>query len=250
MRKILLLTALLVVLIVVSVPTLNGWWLRQQIAGAIGRMPDSAAMRIEHTGNRGGWINSTMTLRLHGEAVNAAAGGIPLELSLSHGPLIWHLFDSPWAVAHLRLDTPREYNGPGANRYSGAAVLRIRGASELVVRGILGGAAFDGDHQVQFSGRWPLFPESPNAGLLDATANVYLELDAEALLASPAGNALRLYQQQGWTRISQGRALTHLQLDDGNLSINGQLLPLRGLLAGGVLSCPDNGREMLYNSRI
>lgn len=230
MRKFLILTAVLVVLIVVSVPTLNGWWLRHRIAAAIERMPDSAAFRLEHTGNRGGWINSTMALRLHGEAVNAPAEGIPLELSLSHGPLIWHLFDSPWGVAHLQLHTPRDYGGPGADRYSGAAVLRLTWNAGLTVRGILGGAAFDGDHQVQFSGRWPLLAESFNAALLDAAASVYLELDAEALQNSPAANALRLYQQQGWARISQGRALTDLQLENGNLTINGQLLPLRGLL--------------------
>lgn len=231
MRRFLVLTTILVVVIVAGVPTLNGWWLRQQIAAGIGSMAGSSAFRLEHTASHAGWIASTMELRLHGEAVDAPAGGIPLELHLSHGPLIWHLFDSPWAVAHLQLRTPPDYSGPGANRYSGAVVLRINRDRELTVRGILGGAAFDGDHQMQFSGRWPLFAESPNAGLLHASASVYLELDAEALMDSPAANALRLYQQQGWARISQGRALTDLQLENGTLTINGQALPLRGLLA-------------------
>lgn len=232
MRRFLVLTAVLVALIVVGVPTLNGWWLRHRIAAAIERLPDSPAFRLEHTGSRAGWINSAMALRLHGEAVDAPADGIPLELSLSHGPLIWHLFDSPWGLAQLQLHTPRDYSGAGANRYSGAVVLRLTLNAELAARGILGGAAFGGDHQVQLSGRWPLLSGRSNAALLDAAASVYLELDAEALQDSPAANALRLYQQQGWTRISQGRALTDLQLENGNLTINGELLPLRAFLGG------------------
>lgn len=230
MQRFLILTAILVVLIVVSVPTLNGWWLRHQIATTIGPMPESDDFHLQHTGSHAGWINSSMTLRLHGKAVDAPAEGIPLELYLSHGPLIWHLFDSPWALAQLQLRTPRDYSGPGAGRYSGAVVLRVTRSAELAVRGILGGAAFDGDHQVQFIGYWPLLAGSLNARLLDASVNIYMELDAEALQASPAANALRLYEQQGWTRLSQGRALTHLQLDDGNLTINAQLLPLRAFL--------------------
>lgn len=231
MRKFLTLTAILIVLIVAGIPSLNGWWLQRQIAAWTARLPESPAFRLEYTDSHAGWINSTMLFRLHGEAVGAPAEGIPLELSLSHGPLIWHQRNSPWALAHLQAGTPTDYNGPGANRYSGAAVLRVNRNGEFVVRGILGGAAFDGDHQAQFSGHWPLLPESRNAGLLDASASVYLEMDAEALLASPAADALRVYQQQGWARINQGRALTDLQLDDGILTINGQQLPLRGLLA-------------------
>ncbi|MEX1196265.1 MAG: hypothetical protein WEB57_00180 [Pseudohongiellaceae bacterium] len=231
MRRFLLPTLALLVMIVAGIPTLNGWWLRHQVTAGMDRLPDSAAFRLEHTGSRARWLDSTMYLRLHGEAINAQEDGVPLELTLSHGPLIWHLSDSPWALATLQLQTPPDYSGPGANRYSGAAVLRVSPGARLIVRGILGGAAFDGDHQVQFSGNWPLLAESNNAAVLGASVTIYLELDAEALQASPAANALRLYERQGWTRISQGRGLTELQLEDGVLTINGQRLSLRGLLA-------------------
>jgi len=191
MRRFLMLTAMLAAVIASAVPTVNGWWLRHQITNGLAQLPATPAFRLEFTGSRGGWLDSVMTLRLHGEAVNAPPAGIPLELSLAHGPLVRQLPDSPWGLAQLRLDTAPDYDGPGANRYSGAMVARINRSAELAVRGILGGAAFNGNHQFQFSGHWPLLAGNLEAALREARASLYMEWDAEALLASPA--AARLF---------------------------------------------------------
>ncbi|MGM0633250.1 MAG: hypothetical protein ACQETO_08745 [Pseudomonadota bacterium] len=233
MRRYVVLTGVLMVLIAGGVPTLNGWWLRHRISTGLAGLPRTPDLLVEQVSSQGGWLDSSLTLRLRGKAVDGSAEGIPLILHVSHGPLIWHLPDTPWRLAHLQLGTPREYHGPGANRYSGAAVVRLAPGGELGIRGILGAEIFDGDHQAHFSASWPLSSWWGNDhGIRSATtANMYLELDADALLTSPAAETLRVYEQQGWTRINRGRALTDLQLHHGILTINGQQLTMDSLLA-------------------
>ncbi len=233
MRRFVVLTGVLMVLIVGGIPTLNGWWLRHRISTELAGLPRTSDLLVEHVNSQGGWLDSSLSLRLRGNAVAGAAEGIPLVLHLSHGPLIWHLPDTPWRVAHLQLGTPAGYHGPGANRYSGAAVVRLTPGGNLGIRGILGAEIFDGDHQVHFSASWPLSSWWGNDHRFRyaTTASVYMELDAAALLTSPAAETLRVYERQGWTRINRGRALMELRLQHGILTINGQQLTLDSLLA-------------------
>lgn len=232
MKKLLGMTAGVTLFLVLVVPTVTGWQTRSRLASALDGLPDSDGFSLQVRDVRGGWLNSTIDLTLEGDPFWGGGTGIPLQLLISHGPLIWHLPDTPLAITHIQLGTPPVYTGPGAGHYSGSALLRLDTGGQLLVNGLLGFAAFDGDHLLQFNGRWPATATlSGWRNLLrQAEANLALELDAEALLQSPAADALRAYQQQGWLRFSNGRALSYLSLRNQRVDLNGRETPLANLI--------------------
>lgn len=235
MKKFVFLLALTICIIMLAVPTTLGWMLRSNLAAAVEQLPANDAFRLELRETGFGWLNSELHLRLYGAPYDGFYennAGIPLLLELTHGPLMWNLPDSPFALAHLQLGLPERYEGPAAGRLSGSALLQLDRGGQAHFNGILGLPAFDGDHTLQLQTWWPARESTAGWRSLanSMTLNLSIDADASALLNSPAADALRVYEQQGWTRYSQGRALTYLSLRNGWLDINGQVFPLGNLI--------------------
>ncbi len=233
MKKILAITLLLFASVLMLIPFISGHFIRQYTVMALNAAPANDDFAIQITGTRRGWLQSEIDLVLSGTPFSGPDNEpVQLLLELSHGPLIWHLPDSMWAIAHLQLRTAHDYVGTGADRYSGSVMLRINREQQARLNGILGFAAFDGDHLLQFNARWPADQTREDWPQLVRQMQLTLSIDADAraLLNSPFEDALRVYHQQRWTRFNAGRALTHISLHDGWLDINGEFIPVGNLL--------------------
>lgn len=233
MKKILIITLLLFACVLMLIPFISGHFIRQYTLTALNAAPVSDDFALQVTGTRRGWLQSEIDIELSGTPFTGEDNEpVPLLLELSHGPLIWHLPDSMWAIAHLQLRTPREYVGAGADRYSGSVMVRVNREQQARLNGILGFAAFDGDHLLQFNAHWPADQTMGDWRQLVRQMQLTMSIDADAhaLLNSPFEDALRAYQQQRWTRFNAGRALTYISLNDGWLDINGEFFPVGNLL--------------------
>ena len=233
MKKILVITLLLCACVLMLTPYISGHFIRQYTLTALRAAPASDDFALQITGTRSGWLQSEIDISLSGAPFTGPANEpVQLLLELSHGPLIWHLPDSMWAIAHLQLRTAPHYVGTGADRYSGSVMLRINREQQARLNGILGFAAFDGDHLLQFNAHWPADQTLGDWRQLVRHMQLTLSIDADAraLLDSPFEDALRVYHQQRWTRFNAGRALTHISLNDGWLDINGEFIPVGNLL--------------------
>lgn len=228
-------TLLTVVLLALAIPSLMGWLARSQLNSAIDRLPASEALSLRVTDRRGGWLQSELLLALSGEPFeNLQVDGepVPLLLELNHGPLVWNLVDSPFALAHLQLHPADDYTGAAQGRLSGSGLLQLGRDWRMRWSSILGLPAFDGDHTLQVRADWPARDTIAGWRQLSETLRLDLSIDADApaLLNSPAEEAVRIYEQQGWIRYSQGRALTYISINEGWVDINGQVFPLANLL--------------------
>ena len=228
-------TLLTAVLLALAIPSILGWVARSQLHSAIDRLPVSEALNLRVTERRGGWLQSELQLALSGEPFeNLQAGGepLPLLLELNHGPLVWNLVDSPFALVHLQLRPAENYLGAARGRLSGSGLLQLGRDGRMRWSSILGLPAFDGDHTLQVRADWPARDTAAGWRQLSETLRLDLSIDADApaLLDSPAEEAVRIYEQQGWTRYSQGRALTYISINEGWVDINGQVFPLANLV--------------------
>lgn len=233
MKKALTISFTALAAVLLTIPLISGYYIRLYSLQALGVLPQSPSFSLDISEVRGGWLHSEIDIVLSGDPfIDPGQDGIPLLIELSHGPLIWHLPDSLWALTHLQIRNPVAYTGPGADRYSGSALLTVNRARQARVNGILGFAAFEGDHLLQFNATWPADATMGDWRQLlrQAQLIVSIDADAHALLQSPFEDALRAYHQQRWTRFSAGRALTYITLNDGWLDINGEFFPLGNLL--------------------
>jgi len=233
MKKALAITLTVVTIILLAIPLVSGHFIRQYTLQALAALPDSSTFSLQVQDTRRGWLHSEIDVVLSGEPfVEPGAPGIPLLIELSHGPMIWHLPDSMWALTYLQIRNPEHYTGQGADQYSGSVLLRVNREQQARINGILGFAAFDGDHLLQFNAHWPTEATLGDWRQLMRQMNLTLSIDADAhaLLQSPFEDTLRVYHQQRWTRFYAGRALTYVILNDGWLDINGEFFPLGNLL--------------------
>jgi len=231
-KKLFLLLAIMLAA-ALSAPWVVGHLLRGQLQSAVQRMPTDGQVVVELIDQRHGWLFSELHLGLHGSAVMAdAQDPLRVTLQLAHGPLLWHLADSPYALAALELRATPPLAENEAQRYSASAILQLNGSRVVHFNGIAGFAAHDGDHLLQWRLQAPLsalregWPQ-----LLGALqGSLVIDLDAPALLDSELAELVRQYHRQRWLRFYQGRALSHISLHEGWLDINGEVVPAANAL--------------------
>lgn len=242
LRQLLWTTLLLIALLTVVLPALLGWVLRQQINPILlelgNRPSDPGQLNLHLDRVDAGLLRSDYYLYLEGNVLSASgtqAASQRLLLSVAHGPVIWHLFDSLLALAEIQLINLSPVTGPETPHLSGSALMTLDAGLQVRLKAITGFSALGGNHWLDIRADWPaLAMLCGPAGIL-SQMNVQLALDADAtaLTASPAADALKVYQQQGWTHIQGSRAHTQLSLTPDSLSINNAMLP-RQLLPGNT----------------
>lgn len=163
--------------------------------------------------SRKGWFSSDYQLRLAGQADT-----IPTQLSILHGPVLWHLHATPLAIAELRLE-PDPLAPPETVRYlSASGMLTLAGLNQVSFRSIAGFTALGGEHWLEADARWPWAGRSagttnlpgqwPEAVALD----LWIDADAQALAGSPYADLLTSLRAEGRMRVSAGRVLGHVVL--------------------------------------
>jgi uncharacterized protein YdgA (DUF945 family) len=105
--------------------------------------------------------------------------------------------------------------------------------NSLVFNNLLSANAYQGDHSIDLRINWQGLPQLDNVANLDmnealAALDVELDvsLDLEAIMRSPAAELIDPYVQQGYIVIDNGRVLLNGFLRDGELTLNGESVPL------------------------
>lgn len=216
-------------------PAALGLVLRQQITPMVENLTtmreQSESLKVTLEQSHAGWFTSSYQLRLQGTVLSTdgqTSAAQTVLLSVMHGPLIWHLYNSLFAVAELQLINLSPVTGPDTPHLSGSGLLTMDETLNLRLRAIAGFSALGGDHWLDLRMQWPALAQIWPVDLQrwPARAELQIDADARALAAGPAADALSVYEQQKWTRISNGRALTQIRLDREILDINGNTLPL------------------------
>lgn len=238
-KKLVSLTLLLILiplLVVTTVlPPLIGLLLRPPLVQSLER---AQTLDVEIQRVRAGWFSSEVHFSMTSN-IFSADGLSPVQqsaiLHLNHGPIMWHLYDTMFAVADVRL-LPAPDAGLGQRRtggnsqanFSGSGLLRLNSQGYLQFDAITGFTAFAGDHWLETRASWPAGKSLQGWQSVLRAMDLTLTIDANAtaLLQSPAADALRVYQRQGWTRIANGRAHSTIGVQDELLDINGIVMPM------------------------
>jgi len=116
--------------------------------------------------------------------------------------------------------------GTQMNRLSQGLML-VLVQNRLVFNNRIAANAYDGDHSFDLSISWNGLPELDNiTGLNTLTVKLTLSLDLAAIMRSPAAEMVDPYVQQQYIRIDNGRILLNGSVEDGDLVLNGELIPL------------------------
>ena len=105
--------------------------------------------------------------------------------------------------------------------------------NSLVFNNLLEANVFEGDHSADIRIDWEGLPQVNNSADIDSEdalaalkVELTVSLDLEAIMRSPAAELVDPYVQQGFIRIDSGRILLDGSLDDGQLVLNGEEVPL------------------------
>jgi len=246
-KKLLAMTALLVLTLVITasviLPGIIGAILRDRLPHGLAVFAQPQGLQVEIVEIRGYWFYSELQLVISSEVFSPDGSRrqhVPAILHLTHGPVFWHLYDSPFGVADIQL-TPAEPPTSGRNPLVGSALLKLEHTLHMRLDGILGFDALAGAHTLEFNLRSPLLAGNGNWRdlLRAAELRLFIDADARALADSPAADALDVYQRQGWTRINNGRALSLITLQDEILDINGRVMPVGVFLGNPETLSPD-----------
>lgn len=232
LKKLVTLTLILVLvavlLLTAVLPALIGAVIRPSLLQSLAQ---AQALNVDIHDVRSGWFSSDVHISAQ-SSIFSTDGLTPVTqqgiLHLNHGPIMWHLYDTLFAVADIRLLPAPEQPQPTPANFSGAGLLRLDRQGQFQFDAITGFTAFAGDHWLETRASWPASNvwQGWQSALADIDLTLTIDANATALQQSPAAEALRVYQQQGWTQISNGRAHTSIRLQDELLDINGIMMPI------------------------
>lgn len=230
-KKLLGLILLMSAVVAVGIPPVLGLLVRDRIHQLLAPLAQSEGLRVEILDTRGRWFRSEFALQISSEIFSddgLTRTSLPAIVHVTHGPVIWHLYDSLFALADLQLTPDNSRPAKPDTHFSGSAMVKIDSDLRLTIRAITGFTAFAGSHWLEGQANWPLGASTDNWRVLLSQMDLALTIDAdaEALAASPAADALNVYQRQGWSRLSNNRALTYITLQYGDLDINGTVMPV------------------------
>ncbi|MBV56715.1 MAG: hypothetical protein CMQ12_09100 [Gammaproteobacteria bacterium] len=105
--------------------------------------------------------------------------------------------------------------------------------NRLVFNNRIAASAYDGNHSIDLSIDWNGLPELDNITRLNLntaidalTVKLDVSLDLAAIMRSPAAEMVDPYVQQQYIRLDHGRILLNGSVEDGELVLNGELIPL------------------------
>ncbi len=105
--------------------------------------------------------------------------------------------------------------------------------NRLVSNNRLQSVAFQGEHQAELNLTWAGIPDIASLADLQPAAivnalnlSLLIDLDESAINRSPAGQMIAPYARQGYVRIENGRILLQASLTNGELNLNGDIMPL------------------------
>ncbi len=230
-KKLLGLILLMCAVVAVGIPPVLGLLVRDRIHQVLAPLAQSQGLRVDILDTRSHWFRSEFALQISSEIFSddgLTRTSLPAIVHVTHGPVMWHLYDSLFALADLQLAPDNTRPAKPDTHFSGSAMIKIDSDLRLTIRAITGFTALAGSHWLESQANWPLSANTDNWRVLLSQMDLALTIDAdaEALAASPAADALNVYQRQGWSRLSNNRALTYITLQNGDLNINGTVMPV------------------------
>lgn len=210
LRRLLWTSIFVFALLAVLLPPIFGARVRLGVESIIADAnASSLPFQVHVIHSRKGWFSSDYQLLLAGQADT-----IPMQLSILHGPVLWHLHASPLAIAELRLE-PDPLAPPETVRYlSASGMLTLTGLNQVSFRSIAGFTALGGEHWLEADARWPWAARrtDPPGQWPEAVAlDLWIDADARALADGPYADLLADLRAERRVRVSAGRVLGHVK---------------------------------------
>jgi hypothetical protein len=193
----------------------------------------SAEYNVADNAGEAGYLDLAQLLRI---------GGIEWDLPLQNFDWRFELNHLSEALLENYAELIRQSQLTGApNQAQNSANLAALGQDfvlqlareEFQLGFALNANAFDGDHSVALGIDWAGLPAlgrleelAPDTALAAVRGTLAVTTDQAAIMNSPFAQAVLEYQQQGLLTIENGRVQLEATLADGELTVNGESIPL------------------------
>lgn len=196
-------------------PAVIGWQIRAQLLPVLNQLQE---LGFDYREIRAGWLQSDY------QVVTPNLLDAPVVLSIRHGPLLWHLPDTPIAIAEAQISTL----SPDTPPYLSGSVLLTLG-KQWQINGIMGLSSREDSFLAEWQLQWPILPTDsrpaplPIIGMAlpgDTTGRINLQL----LPPSQPGfiqDAIGMGVYRGWLIPAGATLRSRLDIARGILSVNG-----------------------------
>lgn len=205
----------IVLAVFLLLPGIIGWQIRGQLQPVLTQLQK---LGFEYQVTEAGWLQTDY------EIVTPNLVNAPVVLSIRHGPLLWHLPDTPIAIADAQISTTTPNTPP---YISGSALLTLR--SRWQVDGVIGLSASNDTFLAEWQLHWPILPTDsrppplPVIGMAlpgETEGSISVQLlppSQPGFLQDAAGLAV----YRGWLVPTGATLRSRITISQGILSVNG-----------------------------
>lgn len=206
--------------VLLLLPGLIGWQIRAQLRPVMDQLQK---LGFEYRVTESSWLQTDY------EVITPNLLDVPVVLSIRHGPLLWHLADTPVAIAEAQISTLSPSQPPFV---SGSALLTLD--TQWQVQGVMGLSTRDDSFLAEWQLHWPLWPGNENPAPLPVIGMALPgetagEINVQLLPPSQPGfiqDAVGLAVYRGWLLPTGATLRSRIDIAQGVLSVNGQ--PVNG----------------------
>lgn len=196
-------------------PGIIGWQIRDQLQPVLQQLEK---LGFEYQVTEAGW------LRTDYEVITPNLVNAPVVLSIRHGPILWHLPDTPVAIAEAQINTTTPETPP---YLSGSAILTL--GTRFQIDGVMGLSAKNDSFLAEWQLNWPILPTDSSPAPLPVIGMALPgetegKINVQLLPPSQPGfiqDAAGLAIYRGWLVPTGSTLRSQLTIAQGILSVNG-----------------------------
>lgn len=167
--------------------------------------------------------------------IPVASANWTIDINEVHSDLIRGYYGMIAEIQNAINNNPTAASNP-VEEYA-EAMVTIAVQNSLVFNSLVGANAFDGDHNIELRIDWRGMPGVTDLDSIEAmqilevfSFDFTVSLDEAAIMRSPLAEMVDPYVQQGYLRVDGGRILMDASLNDAELTVNGETVPLEQFL--------------------
>jgi hypothetical protein len=216
LRRTLFSVFFIVLAVCLVLPGIIGWQIRLQLRPVLEQLQK---LGFEYRVTESSWLQTDY------EVITPNLLDAPVVLSIRHGPILWHLADTPVAIAEAQISTTTPNQPPFV---SGSTLLTL--GTQWQVQGVMGLSTPDDSFLAEWQLHWPLWSVNDRPAPLPvigmalpgATSG---NIDVQLLPPSQPGfiqDAVGLAVYRGWLLPTGATLRSALSIEQGVLYVNGQ----------------------------
>lgn len=215
LRRTLISLFFIILAVFLLLPGIIGWQIRGQLRPVLEQLQK---LGFEYQVTESGWRQTDY------EVITPNLVNAPVVLSIRHGPLLWHLPDTPFAIAEAQISTTTPETPP---YLSGSALLTL--GSRWQIDGVMGLSAKEDTFLAEWQLHWPILPADSSPAPLPVIGmalpgDTEGKISVQLLPPSQPGfiqDAAGLAVYRGWLVPTGSTLRSRVTITQGVLSVNG-----------------------------